>query len=246
MLNALTSYQFEENPVRIVMVAGDPWFVANDLAAALGYRMASDMARNLDEDERGTHIVRTLGGEQEMTIISESGMYACVLKSRREEAKRFRKWVTAEVLPALRKTGRYEMHDLDPAPAQALDMDPVRLQAGANVVRLAMRLYGPAAARGLWAQVGLPPCISDSEAVFDGDPLAVPLKAYLAERQETTIAQAAEGMGMKDIDWSTRQRIGRLLAMWGWQQRTRKMDKRAARVFSRPAPMIGEVDGGDQ
>lgn len=246
MLNALTSYQFEESPVRIVMIAGDPWFVATDLAAALGYAQSAFMCRMLEEDEKGLHIVQTLGGKQEMNIISESGMYACVLKSRREEAKRFRKWVTAEVLPALRKTGRYEMHDHDPAPAQALDMDPVRLQAGANVVRLAMRLYGPAAARGLWAQVGLPPCISDSEAVFDGDPIAAPLKAFLADKQETTIAQAADGMGMMDIDWSTRQRIGRLLAMWGWQQRTRKLDRRAARVFSRPAPMIGDVDGGDQ
>lgn len=234
-MNALLSYQFDEEPVRVIMIAGDPWFVANDVARVLGYRMASDMTRNLEDDERGTHIVRTPSADQEMNIISESGLYAAVLKSRREEAKRFRKWVTSEVLPSLRKTGRYQMHDLEPPPVQAIDLDPSRLVAGVSVVREARRLFGPAAARGLWAQVGLPPCVVDSEAVFDGDPLAVPLKAYLADRAETTIHEAAEGMGMDDIDWSTRQRIARLLAMWGWQNRTRKVGKRAARVYSRPA-----------
>ncbi|PTR07861.1 MULTISPECIES: Bro-N domain-containing protein [Novosphingobium] len=235
MSNALLAYEFDEHPVRIVMVAGDPWFVANDLAKALGYTQAPHMVRMLDDDEKGIHIVDTLGGHQEMNIISESGMYAAVLKSRRDEARRFRKWVTSEVLPALRKTGQYQMHDLDPPPLQSIDLDPSRLVAGVSVVREARRLWGPAAARALWAQVGLPPCVVDSEAVFDGDPMAAPLKAYLADRAETTIGQAAEGMGIDEPDWSTRQRIGRLLAMWGWTQRTRKIGKRAARVFSRPA-----------
>lgn len=235
MSTALLSYQFEENPVRIVMVAGDPWFVANDVARALGYTRQQEMVRNLDEDEKGVHNVHSLGGAQEMNIISESGLYAAVLKSRKEEAKRFRKWVTGEVLPSLRKTGRYQMHDLDPPPVQAIDLDPTRLVAGVSVVREARRLFGPAAARGLWQQVGLPPCVVDSEAVFDGDPIAEPLKAYLADRAETTISQAAEGMGITDLDWTTRNRIGRLLAMWGWSQRTRKVGKRAARVFTRPA-----------
>lgn len=235
MSNALLSYQFDDTPVRIVMVAGDPWFVANDVAKALGYREAYDMCRNLDADEKGAHNVHSLGGTQEMNIISESGLYAAVLKSRKEEAKRFRKWVTGEVLPSLRKTGRYQMHDLDPPPVQSIDLDPTRLSVGVAVVREARRLFGPAAARGLWQQVGLPPCVVDSEAVFDGDPIAEPLKAYLADRAETTISQAAEGMGITELDWTTRNRIGRLLAMWGWSQRTRKVGKRAARVFTRPA-----------
>lgn len=239
MLNALTSYQFEDTPVRIVMIAGDPWFVANDLSTALAYRDAFNMARMLEDDEKGTHIVSTLGGMQEMNIISESGMYACVLKSRKPEAKRFRKWVTAEVLPALRKTGRYEMDLPDPAPQQAIDLDPVRLTAGVSVVREARRLFGPAAARGLWMQVGLPPCVVDSEAMFDGDPLAVPLKEWLADKQQTTITQAAEGIGIAEPDWSTRYRIGKLLAIWAWRQKTQKVGRTAARVFHRPAPLSG-------
>lgn len=244
-MNALLSYQFDEEPVRIVMIAGDPWFVANDVARALGYSHTPHLVRILDEDEKGVHIADTLGGQQEMNIISESGLYAAVLKSRREEAKRFRKWVTSEVLPSLRRTGRYQMHELEAPPVQALDLDPVRLSAGANVVRLAIRLYGPAAARSLWTQVGLPACVADSDAVFEGDPLAVPLKAYLANKQETTIRQAADGMGMEDIDWPTRQRIARLLAMWGWQNRTRKIGRRAARVYSRPASSAIIENGED-
>uniref|UniRef100_UPI00286E5CE3 hypothetical protein n=1 Tax=Novosphingobium sp. TaxID=1874826 RepID=UPI00286E5CE3 len=81
------------------------------------------------------------------------------------------------------------------------------------------------------------------------DPLALPLKAYLVDKQETTISQAADGMGIEDLDWSTRYRIGKLLALWGWQQRTRKVAKhRAARVFTRPEPLradVAEIDAGD-
>lgn len=241
-MNALLSYQFEENPVRIVVVAGDPWFVANNLARALGYVRQQEMVRMLDDDEKGVHIVHSLGGHQEMNIVSESGMYAAVLKSRKEEARRFRKWVTSEVLPALRKTGRYQMHDLDPPPMQAIDLDPSRLVAGVSVVREARRLFGPVAARSLWMQVGLPPVIADSDQVFEGDPMAVPLKAYLSERQETTIQQAAEGMGIVDIDMSTRVRIGKLLRMWGWNGRNRKVARgRTACVFTRPQPLRGDL-----
>jgi hypothetical protein len=238
-MNALISYQFDEEPVRIVIIAGDPWFVANDLAKVLGYTQGHHMLRMLDEDEMGTHILSTLGGHQEMNIVSESGMYAAVLKSRREEAKRFRKWVTSEVLPALRKTGSYQLHNVEPAPPVPLDLDPVRLVAGVSVIREARRLFGPSAARRLWLQVGLPPCIADSEAVFDGDPLALPLKAYLADKMQTTIAEAGEGMGLDVLDWPTRHRIGKLLAMWGWQPRTQRVNPhRTARVFHRPQPLL--------
>jgi prophage antirepressor-like protein len=107
MSNALVSYQFEENPVRIEVIAGTPWFVAGDVARALGYARQQEMSRNLDDDEKGVHNVHSLGGMQEMTVISESGLYAAILKSRKPQAKRFRRWVTGEVLPSIRKTGSY-------------------------------------------------------------------------------------------------------------------------------------------
>ena len=107
--SSVVSFNFVAQSVRIVMRGDEPWFVAADVCAVLEYRMASDMTRFLDDDEKGTHIMRTPGGDQEATIINESGLYAAILKSRKPEAKKFKKWVTSEVLPALRRTGRYEM-----------------------------------------------------------------------------------------------------------------------------------------
>jgi prophage antirepressor-like protein len=101
-------FKFGKQEVRTLLINDQPWFVAADVSSALEYRIAGDMTRNLDEDEKGTQIVRTPGGDQEMLVINESGLYSAILRSRKAEAKRFKKWVTAEVLPAIRKHGRYE------------------------------------------------------------------------------------------------------------------------------------------
>lgn len=102
---------FDTLPVRAVLRDGEPWFVAADLAAVLDYSETAAMTRHLDDDEKGLSTVQTLGGPQEMTIISESGLYAAILKSRKPEARQFRRWVTGEVLPSIRKTGSYQMAD---------------------------------------------------------------------------------------------------------------------------------------
>lgn len=86
---------------------GEPWFVASDIAKALGYRDAEKMTRRLDDDEKGTRSVGTHGGEQQMTVITEAGMYSAVLGSKVEGARRFKRWVTHEVLPAIRRHGAY-------------------------------------------------------------------------------------------------------------------------------------------
>ncbi|WP_244160667.1 BRO-N domain-containing protein [Phytopseudomonas punonensis] len=92
-----------------MLINDQPWFVAADVAASLDYGVPSAMTRHLDDDEKGVSTVHTLGGAQEMLVINESGLYSAILRSRKAEAKRFKKWVTAEVLPAIRKHGRY--HD---------------------------------------------------------------------------------------------------------------------------------------
>jgi len=102
-------FRFEAREVRTMLIDDQPWFVATDVASALQYLTAKDMARNLDDDEKGRQIVPTLGGAQELLVINESGLYSAILRSRKAEAKRFKKWVTAEVLPAIRKHGKY--HD---------------------------------------------------------------------------------------------------------------------------------------
>jgi prophage antirepressor-like protein len=100
---------FDDKPVRMLVVRGEPWFVASDVAAILGYRNAPDMVRNLDDDEKGTQIVRTPGGKQEANVISEAGLYSAALRSRKPEAREFKRWVTHEVLPSIRKTGQYSV-----------------------------------------------------------------------------------------------------------------------------------------
>lgn len=100
-------FDFNGQQVRVVTVDGEPWFVAADAASVLGYSESAAMTRTLDEDEKGLHTLQTLGGEQRFTIISESGLYSAILRSRVEGAKAFKKWVTGTVLPAIRKTGSY-------------------------------------------------------------------------------------------------------------------------------------------
>lgn len=104
---AVTTFQFHTHTIRIVQRDGEPWFIASDVAAALGYRDASNAARCLADHQKGTHNLSTLGGAQSVTIVNESGLYRLVLRSRKPEALAFSDWVTGEVLPSIRKTGGY-------------------------------------------------------------------------------------------------------------------------------------------
>lgn len=112
-MSNLSIFNFNQNEVRtIVRDGGDIWFVASDVANALDYRDASNMIRNLDSDEAATHnlSIRSENGiEQirEVAIINESGLYSATLKSRKPEAKSFKKWITSVVLPSIRKNGGY-------------------------------------------------------------------------------------------------------------------------------------------
>lgn len=102
--------QFESEQfgtIRTTTIDGEPWFVAKDVCAALSIKNVSDALSNLDEDEKGIASTDTLGGKQQMSVVSESGMYALVMRSRKPEARGFRKWVTNEVLPSIRKHGAY-------------------------------------------------------------------------------------------------------------------------------------------
>lgn len=110
--NALSVFDFEGNTVRVVTdESGEPWFVASDLAKILGYRDAANMTRRLDSDEKGTHSVSTPSGVQQMTVITEAGLYVAILGSKVDGAQRFKRWVTHDVLPAIRKTGMYATPD---------------------------------------------------------------------------------------------------------------------------------------
>lgn len=106
-MSALTVFNFHGSDVRISGDADELWFIATDLCEPLGYRMASDMTRILDEDEKGTHIVSTPGGLQEVAVISEPGVYKLVARSRKPQVKEFDRFIRHEVLPQVRRTGAY-------------------------------------------------------------------------------------------------------------------------------------------
>lgn len=105
----LQTFNFEELPVRTLTVDDEPYFVGKDVAEILGYAKARNaIAKHVDfEDKKDAPIQGTLGGTQKMTIINESGLYSLIFSSKLESAKRFKRWVTSEVLPAIRKHGIY-------------------------------------------------------------------------------------------------------------------------------------------
>lgn len=107
--------------IRVVTEAdGSSWFVAADLARILDYRDAHNLARRLDEDEKGTRLVSTPHGEQHMTVVSEAGLYAAILGSQVRGARTFKRWVTHELLPTLRRTGTYSTPAEMPSHSEAL------------------------------------------------------------------------------------------------------------------------------
>lgn len=102
---------FSGQEIRMVERDGEAWMVAADVAKALGYRDAGNMTRILDEDEKGTQIVSTPGGSQEMAIVNEAGIYRAIFASRKEEARQFKRWLAHELLPTLRRTGFYSTRE---------------------------------------------------------------------------------------------------------------------------------------
>lgn len=113
-MNEVQLFNFESHEVRSLLLNNEPWFVGKDVAEALGYSKARNaIATHIDsEDKKDAPIQGTLGGVQEMTVINESGLYSLVLSSKLPSAKKFKRWVTSEVLPALRKTGNYQIKEL--------------------------------------------------------------------------------------------------------------------------------------
>lgn len=96
--------------VRIILQNNEPWFVAKDVCECLGINDTSKAVGRLDEDEKGTNSIPTPGGNQNLLTVNEYGLYSLVLSSRKPEAKEFKRWITHDVLPALRKTGSYSMN----------------------------------------------------------------------------------------------------------------------------------------
>lgn len=108
MTQEIQTFNFNSLLLRALLIDGEPYFIAKDAATALGYSQPGHMLRMLDDDEKGLHKVDTHGGTQQMSTITESGLYKAIFNSRKPEAKAFNRWVTKEVIPTIRKTGQYQ------------------------------------------------------------------------------------------------------------------------------------------
>ena len=140
--------------VRSIDRDGEPWFIATDICRALGIQQATRAVQPLDEDEKGMISVHTPGGPQDLLIVSEGGLYTLILRSRAATtagtaAHRFRKWVTSELLPAIRKTGRY-----DPRHRQADDEMSQPLSEKRLIVNMFTKIGGPRAGAEKALQLG--------------------------------------------------------------------------------------------
>lgn len=213
-------FDFEENAVRVILRDGEPWFVAADVCRVLEIENSRDAVSRLDEDERDMVNLNTVGssdgirGNPNATIISESGLYALIFTSRKEAAKRFRKWVTAEVLPALRRAGRYEMPQAQQPEDSIAGMPLRQADLWLQMVREARLSRGPRAAVGIWARSPLPPLDAGQGVLDPGEGLAclVHLLAFeVAGAQLSALidaaragdlegAQVLSGFGLRVVD----------------------------------------------
>lgn len=135
-MNELKLFNFEEHEVRTLLINDEPWFVGKDVAEILGYVRAADAVRkHVDDEDRGVSNLATPSGKQEMTIINESGLYSLILSSKLPSAKKFKRWVTSEVLPKIRKNGAYltdkKAYDITHDKSSLIDL----LQQAANQLK---------------------------------------------------------------------------------------------------------------
>ncbi|CAK1231622.1 Prophage antirepressor [Fructobacillus evanidus] len=128
MANEVKAFNFESNEVRTVLIDNEPWFVGKDVATTLGYKRTADaISSHVDEDDKLGRRFTDSGQTREMVMINESGVYALIFGSKLNSAKRFKKWVTSEVLPSIRKTGSYSVQK-DPMAILATTFEALKQQ----------------------------------------------------------------------------------------------------------------------
>ena len=137
--NKLATFTFEQHSIRTIVINDEPWFIAKDICTSLNISNVTDALLKLDDDEKmildnTLGLTESIGKQvQEVNLVSESGMYTLILRCRDAVKKgsiphRFRKWVTAEVLPAIRKTGKYEHQKIEPEKTHSFDFTEYELE----------------------------------------------------------------------------------------------------------------------
>lgn len=197
-MSVLIPLSFEHHSIRVVLVDEQPWWIATDLCAVLGLHNTHRALSKLDDDQKGIQTLNTPGGEQRLSIVSESGMWTLVTRSNKPAAKRFMRWLTGDVLPSLRRTGTYAMPGLAPAvPADPLHplADGASLSTRISTVNTAMRLFGAAAARSVWASLGLPLPALAALDLPQSEVDAITLRPWLVTRDSATAQEACIALG---------------------------------------------------
>ena len=240
-MNALTPFTYGDQPVRVVTIDGEPWFVLADLCRVLDLSNPSMVAERLDADALSTaEVIDSMGREQSARIVSEPGMYAVVFMSRKPEAAAFRRWITTEVLPAIRKHGGY----LTPEATEAALTDPdfiiglatklkeeraarAALEAEATEQRARLRLVEPkAAAFDRWMGSG-------AEYSIDVAAKALSASGYLTGRNRLFDELSALRWAYRDASgWHPYQQHG--------PEGTKRLN---VRVFYYDHPETGEAKG---
>ena len=193
-MNTPQIFNFEQNEVRTVLVNDEPYFVGKDVAEILGYsKPRNAISTHVDEeDKQDAPIQGGLGGKQKMTIINESGLYSLILKSKLPSAKKFKRWVTSEVLPAIRKHGGY----LTPEKVEEALLNPD------TIIQLATKLKEERTGR-----------LIAEQKIAEYEPKISYLDSILSSTDSVTISQIAADYGMSP------QQMNKLLHKLGVQKK---------------------------
>ncbi len=232
----IVPFMFKDNAVRTVERDGDPWFVGRDVCRVLDIAKVEQALGRLENDERGTYTIGTPGGDQSMIVISEPGVYRLVFSSRKAEAEEFKRWLAHEVLPQIRKTGKFA--PVEPAsPALWDDQAVALLNIKLDFVREYRRAKGPAAAARMWTYLGLPEPTAQGQAPAEVHSGARCLAHFMA-------AEAPDGRRWGKIVElalsSEEYRSEVSLAAWG----VRVKDDDPGLVFANGHDWLGKVFAG--
>lgn len=198
-MNPITNFVFDAQegdarPVRVVMIDGEPWFLAADVCAVLGHKNTSMALERIDDDEKAKFNLGLQGSEA--NIVNESGLYSLILGSRKPEAKAFKKWVTAQVLPSIRKTGAY----VDPSAALPPGEPPHRfLSHGADHMVAADRTFRSLVRSGRAAGLRMGAAIARANAITVARTGINILEAMEVEPEEVSLVAGRGRMATGEI-----------------------------------------------
>lgn len=169
-MSGLNIFQYQDQPVRTLTIEGQPAFVANDLCAVLDLTNPRQTLSYLDDDEKGVTTNDTLGGQQQMAYVTEAGMYSLVLRSRKPEAKMFKRWITHEVLPQIRKTGSFGAPALPQSYSEALRELASTFEAKEIAEARAKELEAPAQAWDIMVSASGDYAVDEAAKILSRDP----------------------------------------------------------------------------